>query len=133
MREAAQLMRRRDLTLDVLFVGATRPAMRWGVTYAALLINGMVTMEGFLLTRNLLLLLVCFPVHGLFALLCARDARIFDLLALMVRTRLPQWLANYRLWGGSSHSALELSLPNVGGARRRIAEVLAVVPPGRPA
>ena len=28
-----------DLTVDPLFVGATRPPMRWGVTYAALLFN----------------------------------------------------------------------------------------------
>jgi len=28
-----------NLTVDPLFVGATRPPMRWGVTYAALLFN----------------------------------------------------------------------------------------------
>src|SRR5882724_10655126 len=31
------------LTSDPLFVGATRPPMRWGVTYAALLCNAMFT------------------------------------------------------------------------------------------
>ena len=42
------------LIADPLFVGATRPPMRWGVTYSALLANGVFTMEIFLLTKNLL-------------------------------------------------------------------------------
>ena len=41
------------LTVDPLFVGATRPPMRWGVTYSALLFNLVFTMEAFLLTKNL--------------------------------------------------------------------------------
>jgi type IV secretory pathway VirB3-like protein len=72
--------RNMGLTADVLFVGATRPPMRWGVTYAALLCNLVFTMEAFLLTRNLLTLLVCIPIHGMCALLCARDPRFFALL-----------------------------------------------------
>ena len=35
------------LTEDPLFVGATRPPMRWGVTYSALLFNMVFTMEAF--------------------------------------------------------------------------------------
>ena len=31
--------RNAGVTADILFVGATRPPMRWGVTYAALLVN----------------------------------------------------------------------------------------------
>ena len=72
--------RNAGLTADPLFVGATRPPMRWGVTYAALLGNLVLTLEAFLLTRNLLTLLLCAPVHGVCALLCARDARFFALL-----------------------------------------------------
>jgi type IV secretion system protein VirB3 len=60
---------------DALFVGATRPPMRWGVTYSALLFNLVFTMEVFLLTKNLLTLLLAAPIHGVCALLCARDAR----------------------------------------------------------
>ena len=45
------------LTADPLFIGATRPPMRWGVTYSALLFNMVFTMEAFLLTKNLLTLL----------------------------------------------------------------------------
>ena len=109
--------RNTGLTADVLFVGATRPPMRWGVTYAALLCNLVFTMETFLVTRNLLTLLVCLPVHGVCALLCARDPRFFDLVLLWGRTRLPAVLTTLRLWKASSYSALLLDLPGVHGRR----------------
>lgn len=72
---------------DPLFVGVTRPAMALGVTYGAALANGMLTVELFLLTRNLLALLVCLPVHGILWILCAVEPRFFELLLLYVRTR----------------------------------------------
>lgn len=100
--------RNAGLTADPLFVGATRPPMRWGVTYSALLFNMVVTLEIFLLTKNLLMLLLCVPTHALCALLCLRDARYFDLLLLWGRTRLPALLANLRLWQASSYSPLAL-------------------------
>jgi len=106
------------LTVDPLFVGATRPPMRWGVTCSALLANGVLTMEIFLLSKNLLTLLLAAPIHGLSMLLCARDARFFDLALLAGRTRIPALLANARLWKSSSYSPLPLDLPNVGGQRR---------------
>jgi type IV secretion system protein VirB3 len=106
------------LTADALFVGATRPPMRWGVTYSALLINGVVTMELFLLTKNLLILALAVPIHGLCALLCARDARFFDLALLSGRTRIPALLANARFWRSSSYTPLVLDLPGVSGRRR---------------
>ena len=105
------------LTADILFVGATRPPMRWGVTYAALLANLVFTMEVFLLTRNLLTLLVCAPMHGVCALLCARDARFFDLLLLWGRTRLPALLTTLSLWQASSYCPLHLDLPDARGRR----------------
>ena len=106
------------LTADPLFVGATRPPMRWGVTYSALLVNGVVTMEIFLLTKNLLTLLLAAPIHGVCALLCARDARFFDLALLWGRTRIPALLANARFWRSSSYTPLALDLPDVRGRRR---------------
>jgi type IV secretion system protein VirB3 len=92
--------------------------MRWGVTYSALLVNGVVTMEIFLVTKNLLTLLLAAPIHGVCALLCARDARFFDLALLWARTRIPALLANVRLWRSSSYSPLMLDLPNRRGQRR---------------
>jgi type IV secretion system protein VirB3 len=106
------------LTEDPLFVGATRPPMRWGVTYSALLFNMVFTMEAFLLTKNLLTLLLCAPIHGVCMLLCARDARFFDLILLCARTRLPAFFANWRLWKSSSYSPLATGLPDRAGRRR---------------
>lgn len=99
------------LCADPLFVGATRPPMRWGVTYSALLFNMVFTLEIFLLTKNLLTLLLCAPIHGLCVLLCARDARFFDLVMLWGRTRLPALFANLRIWKASSYCPLALDLP----------------------
>ena len=105
------------LTSDPLFVGATRPPMRWGVTYAALLFNLVFSLEVFLLSKNLLSLLLAAPIHGVCALLCARDPRFFDLVALWVRTRLPAYLGNARLWRSSSYSPLALDPPDRTGRR----------------
>jgi type IV secretion system protein VirB3 len=113
--------RNTGLADDLLFVGATRPPMRWGVTYAALLFNLVVTMELFLVSKNLLLLLIAIPLHAVCALLCSRDARFFDLLLLWGRTRLPAYLGNMRFWRASSYSPLLLDLPNIHGRRRRSA------------
>jgi type IV secretion system protein VirB3 len=105
------------LTTDPLFVGATRPPMRWGVTYSALLFNLVFTLEAFLLTKNLLTLLVCGPIHGVCLLLCARDERFFDLVLLWARTRLPALFANYGFWQASAYSPLSLDLPDDRGRR----------------
>jgi type IV secretion system protein VirB3 len=111
--------RRAGLTAERLFVGATRPPMRWGVTYAALLANMVITMEMFLLSRNLFALLLCAPVHGLCVLLCQRDARYFDLLLLWMRTRVPSLLGNQCHWRACSYSPLPVVLPDRGGERLR--------------
>lgn len=104
--------------VDPLFVGATRPPMRWGVTYSAILFNMVFTMEVFLVTKNLLTLLCCAPIHAVCVLLCARDARFFDLILLWCRTRLPALLGTLGFWRASSYSPLLLDLPDCSGARR---------------
>ena len=109
------------LTADVLFVAVTRPPMRWGVTFSALMFNLVFTMELFLLTKNLLTLLVAIPIHGVCALLCARDARFFDLILLWGRTRMPSYFANFRYWRSSSYSPLVLDLPDRRGRRQHAA------------
>jgi type IV secretion system protein VirB3 len=106
------------LTADLLFVAATRPPTRWGVPFVALLVNMVVTMEIFLTVKNPLILLLALPIHGVCMLLCARDARFFDLAALWAQTRMPGFLANVRAWKGNSHSPLMLDLPRRNGRRR---------------
>ena len=110
--------RNAGLTADPLFVAVTRPPMRWGVTFSALLFNLVFTMEVFLLTRNLLTLLLVIPIHGICALLCLRDPRIFDLILLWGRTRLPAYVGTYHYWRASSYSILTLDLPDHRGRRR---------------
>jgi len=110
------------LTADPLFVAVTRPPMRWGVTYSALLFNLVFSMEAFLLTKNLLTLLIVIPIHGICALLCLRDARYFDLILLWGRTRLPAFAGTFRVWKASSFSPLELNAPNMKGRRRIVNE-----------
>jgi type IV secretion system protein VirB3 len=106
------------LIADPLFVGATRPPMRWGVTYSALLFNLVFTMEVFLLTKNLLCLLIAAPIHGVCALLCGRDARFFDLVLLWGRTRIPALMTTLLYWRAVSYSPLALDLPRARGRRR---------------
>ena len=110
--------RNSGVTADPLFVAVTRPPMRFGVTYVAILINAAFTMEVFLLTRNLLVLLLAIPVHGVCMLLCARDPRYFDLLLMWARTRLIAWFCSIRYWKGASYSPLALDLPDARGQRR---------------
>ncbi len=112
--------RNAGLTIDPLFVAVTRPPMRWGVTFSALLFNLVFTMEVFLFTKNLLTLLIAVPIHGVCALLCLRDARFFDLILLWGRTRLPAYATTLRFWRASSCSALPLGPPNIRGRRRLV-------------
>ena len=113
--------RNAGVTADPLFVGVTRPPMRFGVTYAALLLNAAFTMEVFLVTKNLLVILIAVPIHGVCVLLCARDARYFDLLLMWGKTRVIAYLCSIRFWRGASYSPLTLDLPSRRGRRKAVA------------
>jgi type IV secretion system protein VirB3 len=109
--------RNTGLIADPLFVGATRPPMRWGVTYSALLLNGIATLEVFLVTKNLLCLAIWVPIHLVCYAVCLYDPRFFDLLLIWGRTRGPGLLSNVLLWRVNSYSPLCLDLPNAQGRR----------------
>jgi type IV secretion system protein VirB3 len=110
--------RNAGVTADPLFVAVTRPPMRFGVTYVAMLLNAALMMEVFLLTKNLLVLLLAVPIHGVCMLLCARDARYFDLLLMWSKTRLVGYFCSIRFWKGASYSPLVLDFPDARGLRR---------------
>jgi type IV secretion system protein VirB3 len=112
--------RNTGLTADPLFVGLTRPPMRWGVAYEALLLNLVITMEVFVMTKNLLTLLIAIPIHGICAVLCARDARFFHLMSLWARTRLLAHFGTAHLWKAASYSPLALDLPDIHGRRKAV-------------
>src|SRR5689334_12224571 len=110
---------------DPLFVGATRPPMVWGVTYSAVMMNAVCVMELFLTTKNLLTLLIAAPIHGVCMLLCARDARYFDLMLLCARTRvrvLPMELKNEsELAAALGHELVHASARHGAKAQERAA------------
>ena len=97
------------LLADPLFVGLTRPPMRFGVTFSALLVNSLITMELFVLTKQLLTLLVALPVHGVCMLACARDARFFDLAMLWMRARVGSLLTTFRFFRAASLGPLRVT------------------------
>jgi type IV secretion system protein VirB3 len=114
--------RNAGIVADVLFVGMTRPSMKWGVTYSAFIVNVVLTMEAFILTKNLAWLLACVPIHGLFYLICLYEPRFFDLLQLWGRTRFLPWCnGTIRFWQANSYSPLCIDLPDARGRRRSTA------------
>jgi type IV secretion system protein VirB3 len=94
---------------DTLFVGVTRPALALGVPYAALLVNGLVALELFLVTQNLLWILVCVPLHGLAWLVCLAEPRFFELLAVWAQVRSRGGLGGHRRWRAVSYGAFKVS------------------------
>ena len=121
--------RNHGITADPLFVGMTRPSMVWGVTYSAMMFNIVVTIESFIVTKNLAWLLAFVPIHGVLYLVCLYEPRFFDLLQLWGRTRLPGALnGNLRFWRANSYSPLALTLSGARGRRRdRHVQVLIAV------
>ena len=117
--------RNQGLTADTLFVAMTRPSMLFGVTYSALIVNVVLTMETFILTGNLMWLLAFLPIHGLFYLVCLFEPRFFDLFQLWGRTRgLALATGNVGFWRASSYSPLALDLPDHNGRRRTAARIV---------
>ena len=73
--------------MDKLFVGITRPAMKWGVTMDAIIVGGMLASIGLIGTGNPLALLVYIPVHGAMFLMCLKDPNIISLYKLALITK----------------------------------------------
>lgn len=95
MAEADMLVR------DPVFTALTRPQMFAGVTYTFFIVNALVTMEAFLITRSFWVVALALVLHGLGALACLKEPRIFDLLILRAQ-RCPR-LANFRDWQCNSY------------------------------
>jgi type IV secretion system protein VirB3 len=106
--------RNNGVIADTLFVGVTRPALALGVPYAALLLNALVTLELFLVTRNLVSLLVCIPMHGLAWLACLAEPRFFELLAVRGRVRARAGFGGSRRWRAQSYGGLRAETTDVG-------------------
>lgn len=71
------------LKADPLFQGLTRPPMMLGVSYMYFIINFSLTMVFYINTRSFLVLFVVFPIiHGIGYMICLREPRAIELIAL---------------------------------------------------
>ncbi|EGR2205549.1 MULTISPECIES: type IV secretion system protein VirB3 [Vibrionaceae] len=98
--------------IDPLFVAATRPAMKWGVTLDGIIIGGGLVGIAMIGTGNPFTLLLYLPIHGVMYLLCLRDPRTFRLILLWVGTKMKS--LGWRHWGASTATPLV----NTRGVRR---------------
>lgn len=98
----------KGILADPLAVALTRPTMKYGVTYPALVLIVMVTFETFIFTRNLAWLLLAVPLYGICFLVCMNDPRTFELLVLWAKTKFANLLRSRNYWSASSSSPLPL-------------------------
>lgn len=95
------------IIVDTLFVGPTRPTMYFGVTWQAFIINMLVVVETFIVTKNLLWLLMFIPVHAILFGICLYDPRAFELLFNWAQSKAFTFVGNFFYWRAASYSPLE--------------------------
>lgn len=91
-----------------LAVGLTRPSLKFGVPYEALVLNLMVSVLALVLSQNLVWLAICLPIHAVCYLVCLKDPRTFELLLLWIITTLRTLVITRHYWSASSYSPLSL-------------------------
>jgi len=91
--------------MDKLFVGLTRPAMKWGVPMDAIILGGMVASVALIATGNPLYLLIYIPIHSLMFILCLKEPNITRLCGLWMITNLRSNL-RHGIGAASAASAL---------------------------
>lgn len=119
------MSRNHGIDLDALYVGPTRPTTIAGVTWPAVVLNIIVTIETFVWTHNLLWLLIFVPIHGLCYLICLNDPRTFELLALWGQTKGQAVFNNLRYWHAATASPLEIQVSKQPSraSKRRLKEL----------
>jgi type IV secretion system protein VirB3 len=71
------------LKADPLFLGLTRPPMMLGVSYMYFILNFSITMCFYINTTSFLVLLIVFPItHGIGYMICLREPRAIELIAV---------------------------------------------------
>ena len=89
------------LASDPVFAALTRPQMIGGVTYPYMVLNLIVTLEVFLITRSWWSLGIALVVHAIGYVGSLREPRFFDL--WMTRLRTCPRIRNFSFWGGNSY------------------------------
>ncbi|UAK23254.1 type IV secretion system protein VirB3 [Sphingomonas nostoxanthinifaciens] len=92
-----------ELSRDPVFTALTRPQMFAGVTFTYFVVNGIATIELFLILHSAWALLAAVVLHGVGYVACIEEPRIFDLWLAKV-TRCPR-VPNHRHWGCNSYGA----------------------------
>jgi type IV secretion system protein VirB3 len=100
---------------DILFQGATRPTMLYGVPADAMIVMGGTVMILFIGIGNPLYLLIYPPLHTFAVAICASDARAFRLLYMALVTK--GVCLNRRHWRASSYSPAAVRDRRRGHAR----------------
>ena len=90
------------LASDPVIAALTRPQMFAGVTYAYAVVNLVVTIEAFLITRSFWTLAIAVVLHAVGYLGCLREPRFFDLWLTRLRT-CPR-VRNFGFWRGNSYA-----------------------------
>lgn len=92
-----------QLERDPVFVALTRPQMFAGVTYSYFVLNAVVTLEIFLITKSFWALLTALILHAVGYVGCLKEPRFFDLWMVRV-SRCPR-VRNFAFWRCNSYSA----------------------------
>ncbi len=92
-----------QLARDPVFGALTRPQMFAGVTYTYFVLNAVVTIELFLITKSFWALIAAAVLHVIGYLGCLKEHRFFDLWMTRV-SRCPR-VRNARFWRCNSYSA----------------------------
>ena len=91
-----------QLDRDPVFAALTRPQMFAGVTYSYFVLNAVVTIELFLITKSFWALVAALVLHLVGYIACLKEPRFFDLWLVKV-SRCPR-VRNYRFWRCNSYS-----------------------------
>lgn len=89
------------LASDPVFSALTRPQMIGGVTYSYAVLNLIITMEAFLITRSFWSLMIAVVLHAVGYVGCLREPRFFDLWLTKLRS-CPR-VRNFGFWQGNSY------------------------------
>lgn len=88
------------LESDPLFLGLTRPAMAFGVTYTWFMLNAMTWILYFINTSDFLWVFVGAPtIHGIGYFICSKEPRIMDI--IMIKGSKCMKCKNARFHGGT--------------------------------
>ena len=91
-----------QLIQDPVFVGLTRAPTMFGVQFEAFMFNLMFSTFVFLGSGNPLHLLVMVPIHGLLYVVSLKDARIFSLVLMKIKSL--AYCRNRAFWNANSYS-----------------------------